>query len=169
MPIVNFRPHRSILETERPDAILADPTILVPGKTTSLLDGEWLELDSADGYPKYKRGTAAQEGTTFLTGPFWGEQGRTDIQFARKLPIIISGNLEASTRICDKTGLTVSGTPLVVKDVTVDARTCRGLAKATGNGQHTIVALYVGPGQIIGDSAASAIRVWIKSPFQVTI
>lgn len=167
MPVVNFRPHSSVLDTERRDAVLNDPTILVPGRTTSLLDGEWLELDSANSYPKWKRGSG--EGATYLTGPYWGEQGRTDVQFAKKVPIIISGNLEASTRICDKTNLNATGMPLVVADVTVDARTCRGLVKASGNGQHVVVAYYVGPGQIVGDTAGNAIRVWIKSPIQITI
>jgi hypothetical protein len=167
MPVINFRPHSSVLDTERRDAVLVDPTIITPGLSTSLIDGEWLELDSADGYPKYKRGTT--ENTNPLCGPFWGEQGRTDIQFAKKVPIILSGNLEASTRICDKTGLTATGQFLVVKNVTIDGRTCRGLAAATGNGTHLVMAYYVGPGQIQGDSANSAIRVWIKSPFQITI
>ena len=164
--LVNFRPVTSVLDTERPAYPLFDPTIIKPGTTTTLLDGEWLEFDGSSGRPVVKRGTG--EGTNFLTGPYWGEVGRTDVQILGKVPIIISGNLQACTRICDTTGLTVTGTPLVVKDVTIDGRTCRGLAKATGVGQHNIFAFYVGPGDISGITTG-IIRVWIKSPIQVTI
>jgi hypothetical protein len=169
MAILNFDIKSSLLPTDRRDFPLTDPTILRPGTTSTLYDGEWLKLDAQSGKPTLVRG--ANEETSHAVYPVWYSIGATDVQAVGKVPIIyISRELEVVTRVCDTANLNATGQQLVVKDVTVDGNTKRGLAKASGNGQHTIYAYYLGPGKLYGISGSTGIiRAMINPASQITI
>lgn len=169
MALLNFDIKSSLLPTDRRDYPLSDPTILKPGTTSTLYDGEWLKLSAHSGKPVLLRG--ANEETVQSVFPVWYSIGQTDVQAAGKVPIIyLSRELEVVTRVCDTTNLNATGQSLVVKDVTVDGQTKRGLALASGNGQHMVFAYYIGPGKLHGVTGTTGvIRAMVKPAFQITI
>lgn len=111
-----------VMSVIRRDFYLTDPTLLNPNNANPVIDGEWLELDSAY---KVLRGT----GNSALNAwQLFAERGRYDTQAIGKSTLLFIGGYEAETTVVDATGLVV-GNQLVVADVTVSALTRRGLKK----------------------------------------
>lgn len=117
----------------RRDFLLADNTILNPllaGSPGPLLDGEWLELDTAS--YKLKRGSFGTNGNPAVY-PVFVERGRYDTQAVGKVTVLMLGEFEAESKIVANPSALTVGDHLKVGDVTVDGVTGkRGLVKATG-------------------------------------
>ncbi len=111
----------------RRDFPLAVPAILNPLDAAALVEGEWLELDSANTY-LLKRGTGA--GTSGAVFPVHTERGRYDTQSIQKVNVIFAGQYEAETMIHDAGSANI-GDPLMVDSVTIGGVSRRGLKVAT--------------------------------------
>lgn len=132
------------------DYELVDPTIIDPLSTSALLPGEWLKLQLVGTDDKAARGSGIE--TSRSIGPWFADfRGRTDVQAAKRVPLLMFYDFEALTSICDTTGLSTAGLPLMVNDVTVDGMTAkRGLVIAT-TGTRIIPAIYLSPGERTGE------------------
>lgn len=112
----------------RRDFYVADSTLLDPslaGNPGPLLDGEWLQLDN-----NYKLVRGSGVGTAAVY-PLHTERGRYDTQSIGKVNVLMLGEFEAETTICDVTSVAV-GDALKVGDVTIGGVTGkRGLVRAT--------------------------------------
>lgn len=102
------------------DFYLTDPTLLNPNNANPLIDGEWLELDSAY---KILRGTGNSANQAYQ---LFAERGRYDTQAIGKGPVLFGGTYEAETSVTTVTSLAV-GKQLVIANVTVGGLTKRGL------------------------------------------
>lgn len=125
---INFKLVSEFQTLHRRSFGLTDPDILKPipgGVKVSLVDGEFLELDSSY---QMIRGAA----TPALVPSFaWAaEQGRYETQALGKGPVLYLGMYEADTLIMDSTGITL-GEALEVTTVTVGGIARRGLAQYT--------------------------------------
>lgn len=107
----------------RRDFQLASETLLQPLSSNPLIDGEYLQLDTA-----YKLARGTGEGASALVFPVHTERGRYDTQALGKISVIFSGQYEAETTVCDVTSLAL-GDMLTIQDVTVGGLTRRGLKK----------------------------------------
>lgn len=133
------------------DYELVDPTILDPTSTSVLLPGEWLKVVTSGGDLKAQRGTGTE--TVRAVGPWFADsKGRTDVQSVKKAPLLMWGEFEGFTYICNTTALTTVGQPLSVADVTVDGLAGkRGLINAPSGAATLVVAKYMGPGDKTGE------------------
>lgn len=117
----------------RRDFLLADNTILNPllaGAPGPLLDGEWLELDSAS--YKLKRGSTGTNGIPAVY-PVFVERGRYDTQAIGKVTVLMLGEFEAESKIVASPSTLSVGDHLKIGDVTVGGvANKRGLVQATG-------------------------------------
>jgi len=125
MAVQNFRLVSEFQTIHRRPFELADPTILKPTATNPLLDGEFLELDTA-----YKMLRGAANPSAVPTFSYFAERGRYEVQAIQKGPFLYLGPYEADTLIMDATGLSV-GSKLEVGNVTVGGLTKRGLKLLT--------------------------------------
>jgi hypothetical protein len=119
---VNFKLVSDFQTILRRPFSVATPAILNPMDAQPLLDGEFLELDTA-----YKM--ARGSGTPALVPSFayFAERGRYEVQAIQKGPFLYLGPYEADTLIMDSTSLTV-GAALEASTVTVGTSTwLRGL------------------------------------------
>ena len=152
---VNFELITDLQQITRRDFPVADVTLLNPLNANPLLDGEWLSIST-----NYSLERGTDDGTVgeILTTsyPLFAERGRYDTQAIGKSPILFLGMYEAQTRIVDATGLSV-GDRLVVKDVTIDTLTRKGLAEAgtSAGNDHMIVGHVT---RIIGAGASLRVR-----------
>ena len=105
---------------------LVDPTILNPTVTNPLIDGEWLELDTA--VYQMKRGSANP--AIVPSFAYFAEQGRYEVQAIKKGPVLYMGWFEADTTVMLSTGIVV-GSPLEVADVDIGGVNKRGLVLRT--------------------------------------
>jgi len=109
---------------------LADPTILNPNSATPLVEGEFLELNSA-----YKMARGSGDG--LVPGfAYFAEQGRYEVQTISKGPFLYGNFYEADTMIMDpalEATITYAGQPLMVNDVTIGAIARRGLTALPGS------------------------------------
>ena len=100
----NFRPVADIIPTVRRDFVPAVPSLVDPNNSISLIDGEWLTLDSTGKAVRACNIAAAgnSAGTT-MSWPLWAENGRYDIQAMaeKKIPLIWLNDWECETRIFD--------------------------------------------------------------------
>jgi hypothetical protein len=123
-----------VLKVDRRDFYVADPTLLNPVAANPLIDGEWLEIDTAY---KAVRGSGNGAGASFQ---LFAERGRYDTQAIGKVPLLYIGGYEAETTVADLTGVTV-GMSLIVGDVTVGGLTRRGLKRLpAGAGTYSVIA-----------------------------
>jgi hypothetical protein len=111
---------------------LAVPALLNPNNANPLIEGEFLQLDTAY---KMARGTGVSAVPSFA---YFAEQGRYETQAIGKGPFLYLGAYEADTKVMDATGLSV-GDPLTVGDVTVATLTRRGLLAVATPGTDFVV------------------------------
>lgn len=98
---------------------LVDPSIINPTDVDALVQGEWLEIDSAS--YKMKRGSGDAECPSF---PFFQAQGSYDIQALGKVPVILVGPYEAETKVMVSTDIDVND-PLMVTTITYGGSAAR--------------------------------------------
>lgn len=125
MAVQNFKLVSEFQTIHRRPFELTDPTILVPTATNPLLDGEFLELDTAY---KMLRGSATPSAVP--TFAYFAERGRYEVQAIQKGPFLFLGAYEADTLIMNSAGLSV-GSKLEVSNVTIGGQVKRGLVLAT--------------------------------------
>jgi hypothetical protein len=141
----------------RRDFTLTDTTLLNPVAANPLVDGEWLEMDSASYTVKRGTGEAASN-----SWPVFSLRGQYDTQAIGKACLLYAGAFEAETSIVNTTSIVV-GSFLVVADVTIGGLTKRGLKLAAGAGQHMVVGVCTKlPG-------GGKIRFLHRGIFQITI
>lgn len=154
---VNFEPVTDVLKTQRRDFVLADKTLADPLNAVSLVDGEWMTLNSS-----YQLVRAAAIGTLATAGaggraavksfPLWAERGRYDVraQAQTKMPLIFRGDFEFDTRIFDAAAAAGSGAaittvmqPLKVGTIAIGSRNYCGLVGHGGAADTDPVVGYV--------------------------
>jgi hypothetical protein len=116
---------------------LAVPTILDPTNVRPLVEGEFLQLDTA--YKMARGGDNAGNLTDEALVPsfcYFAEQGRYETQAIGKGPMLYLGGYEADTKIMDATGLGI-GDALTVYDLDLGGIIRRGL------GQQTLATAFV--------------------------
>lgn len=144
----NFSPVTSILEVNRRDFPLADPTLANPMNSIALVDGEWVTINTSYQIVRATSDVAAPvpNAASVRSFPVWAERGRTDVQAmsARKVPILWGGFYEIDTRIFDAAAVVHSGAamtfimqPLKVATVTFSSRSFTGLVGHGGVGSDT--------------------------------
>lgn len=152
---VNFELMTDLQQVTRRDFPIVPVNLLNPLDANPLIDGEWLSLDSSY---SLERGTDDGTVSEILvpSWPLFAERGRYDTQAIGKSPVLYLGMYEAQTRVVDSTSLGV-GDRLIVKDITIDTLTRKGLAKAgtTGGHDHMIVGHVT---RIIGAGASLRVR-----------
>lgn len=146
-----------VLPVNRRDFTLTDATILNPNATNPLVDGEWLEMNAS----AYTVGRGSGEATK-IAWPVFSLRGQYDTQAISKTTLLFFGGFEAETLIVNTAGLAV-GSFLVVTDVTVGGLTKRGLALASGAGQHLV------EGIVTRLPGGGKVRFLHTGPFQITI
>jgi len=104
----------------RRDFYLADKTLANPNATNPLIDGEFVNLDTAY---KLVRGADGTIGFAVFM-----ERGRFDVQALGKTTVLFLGGYEADTRVFTSAGLTLGGKLQLSASVTVDGKTKSGLA-----------------------------------------
>jgi len=96
---------------------MATPAILNPDNVRPLIEGEWLQLDTA--YKMDRGGDNAGDMTDEATVPsfaYFAERGRYETQALGKGPILYMTMYEAETKVMDSTGLAI-GDQLAVFDL----------------------------------------------------
>lgn len=120
MPVTNFEMVTEVQGLLRRDFPMADKTLLNPNNANPLIDGEFLNLDSAY---SLIRGADGSFGFAHFM-----ERGRFDTQAIGKTMVLFGGTYEANTRVFTAAGLTLGGKLQISASVTVDALTRSGLA-----------------------------------------
>lgn len=117
---VNFELVTEVQALLRRDFSVADPTLVNPNNANPLMDGEFMNLDSA-----YKLIRAASLSMGFA---LFVERGRMDVQAIRKATVLFGGTYEADTRVFTTAGITAVGQKVEISAaVTVDTLTKSGL------------------------------------------
>lgn len=109
---------------------LADPGILKPDNAAPLVEGEFLQLDTA-----YKMARGSADGVVPAFA-YFAEQGRYETQAIGKGPFLYGNFYEADTMIMDaalEATITTVGQPLMVNDTTIGAIVRRGLTALPGS------------------------------------
>lgn len=148
---VNFEPVRDVLPITRGDFYLADKTLSDPGNSLTLVDGEWMIVNS-----DYKLARAADVGSAgnlaaARSYPLWMERGRYDMQASGKAVILWQHGWEFDTRIFDAAAVVGGGAaaitavdqPVKVASITIGTRVYCGLVGHGGSGDSSIVVGYV--------------------------
>jgi len=104
----------------RRDFAMADKTLLNPNNANPLIDGEFVELNSA--YQLVRAGNGKSAFAVFA------ERGRFDVQSLGKVPVLFANTYEADTRVFTSAGLILGGNLQTSNAVTVDSQTKSGLA-----------------------------------------
>ena len=117
---VNFELVTEVQGLLRRDFPVADRTLVNPNNANPLMDGEYMNIDSA-----YKLIRGADG--TFGMGLFV-ERGRMDVQAIGKVTVLMGGAYEANTRVFTASGLTLGGKLQISASVSVDTLTKSGLA-----------------------------------------
>ena len=110
------------------DESLTDESLFDPNDTNPLLMGEWLEYTSGSKDKKMARTTTG----TIIPFAVYGEKGRTDMQAAKKAPILFMGPYSAESLIIDPAGAWGLGCKLMAASVTYDGKTRAGLKVHAG-------------------------------------
>lgn len=141
---VNFEPVSNMMQVQTRDFQLADGQLVNPLNSLVLIDGEWMNFDSAGKLVRAADVTAA-EGTaaSAISYPLWAEQGRTDIQAQgnRKAPLLWGGWWEFDTRVFKTTGvgaltdITAVGQAVTVGVIVIGSRKYVGIAGHDGGPQ----------------------------------
>ena len=104
---------------------LATPAILNPNNAQPLIEGEFLQLNTA-----YKMARGSADGL-LPAFAYFAERGRYETQAIGKGPFLYMGAYEADTKVMDTTleaTITAVGQPLMVNDVTIGGIVHRGLS-----------------------------------------
>lgn len=136
---VNFEPVSDILPVWRKDLALASPSLASPGNSDSLIDGEWLTLDS--NYKWIRASTLGSVGNQATLRSFlcFLEQGRSDRMGMadKKTTALFRGEYEGDTRVYDAAStacgaaITTVLQPLAVATITIGSRNFTGLVGTT--------------------------------------
>lgn len=133
---VNFDIESDLTLVVRRDLALADPTLLLPSNANLLLDGEWVNQDSAGKFVRAAAIGAAGNAATKLSFPVWMEPGAAGnlARAERAVTYIAGGYYEGVTKLFDASAAVGSGAaitafqqPLKVASVTVNGRVVVGL------------------------------------------
>lgn len=142
MAAPNFELITELQTCIRRDFPLGDSTLLNPLNANPLLEGEWLELNASYQLVRGAPGGGTNEGLNAAVFPVHTERGRYDTQSIGKANVIFLGMYEAETLVTAAAatiaGYTI-GDALTVQDVTYQALTRRGLLKAAGTDERTVV------------------------------
>lgn len=135
----NFRLISEFQTIHRRSFEMADTDILKPvppAPKVPLVDGEWLQLDTAY---KMARGAGQAAVPSFA---YFAEQGRYETQAIGKGPILYMGAYEADTLIMDPaqgTAIATVGQPLIVDEITLGGLARRGLVGVVTPGTDLVV------------------------------
>lgn len=117
--MTNFELVTEVQTLLRRDFAMADKTLLNPNNANPLIDGEFVELNSA--YQLVRAGNGKNAFVVFA------ERGRYDVQSLGKVPVLFGNTYEADTRVFTSAGLTLGGNLQTSNAVTVDGQTKSGL------------------------------------------
>jgi hypothetical protein len=117
--MVNFELVTELQFLLRRDFPVADRNLISPNNANPLMDGEFLNLNTA--YQLVRAGNGEVGWAMFV------EKGRFDVQAVGKVTILFAGTYEADTRVMDATGMTLGGDLGISAAVTVDTLTKSGL------------------------------------------
>jgi len=118
--VVNFTLVSDLQLLQRRDFPLYDKTLADPNGTNPLIDGEFMNLNSAY---QLIRGADGSVGWTVFA-----ERGRFDVQALKKTTVLFGNTYEADTRVFTTTNLTLLGKLQISQSVDVDGKTKSGLA-----------------------------------------
>lgn len=113
---INFEPVTDILPVQRRDFPLADKTLANPLNSVTLVDGEWMILNTS--YQILRAADITTLGTSGSSGrasvksfPLFAERGRYDVRAMAdvKMPVLFRGDYEFDTRIFDASANVNSG------------------------------------------------------------
>jgi len=124
---INFKLVSEFQTIHRRPFELAAPAILNPNDVRPLVEGEFLQLDTA--YKMARGGNNAGNLTDEATVPsyaYFAERGRYDTQAIQKGPFLYLGGYEADTLIMDSTSMVV-GSAVSVFDLDIGGVIRRGL------------------------------------------
>lgn len=114
-----------------PDFEVNDPNYVVPGHADAIIMGEFVEINAS-----YKLIPGAG---TALQYAVWAEEGRSDVQAIRQLPIIQIGGYIADTLIFNTGAAPALGAKLEVDNsLTYGGRTVSGLQTHAGGAKQVI-------------------------------
>jgi len=122
--MVNFELVTEVQSLLRRDFPMADKSLLNPNNANPLIDGEFVEVNSA--YQLVRAGNQKNAWAVFA------ERGRYDVQSIGKVPVLFAGSYEADTRVFTAAGLTLGGNLQTSNAVTVDGQTKSGLLIHSG-------------------------------------
>lgn len=117
---VNFELVTEVQGLLRRDFPVADRTLVNPNNANPLMDGEFMNLDSAY---RLIRGVNSSFGMALFV-----ERGRMDVQAIGKVTVLMGNTYEADTRVFTTTSLTLGCKLQISASVTVDSLTKSGLA-----------------------------------------
>ena len=120
MSTVNFELVTELQHLLRRDFTVANKDLVKPSNANPLMDGEFLNLDTA--YKVVRAGTGEHGWALFV------EKGRFDVQAVGRVTILFCGHYEADTRVFKSSGLTLGGQLQLDAACTVDTLTKTGLA-----------------------------------------
>jgi hypothetical protein len=149
---VNFEPVTTVMDFQRRDFPLADPTLAQPLNAVALVDGEWLTLNTSYQLIRATAIATANDPAVVLSFPYWAERGRYDVQAiaGTKGPIIWLGDYEFDTRVFDAGAAVASGAaitfplqPLKVATITIGLRKYSGLVGHGGAADTSPIRGYV--------------------------
>ena len=125
----NFTPNSDVTSLWVKQYTLADPTLLNPTNSLTLVDGEWMSINAAGLAVRASSVAGAGNLATTISFPMWAETGRYDTQAlsSKGVPLVFLNQSEWDTRIFDAasvTGgaaITTSLQPLVVCSLTINS------------------------------------------------
>lgn len=131
MSNVNFELVTEVQGLLRRDFPVADRNLVNPNNANPLMDGEFMNLDSAY---RLVRGANGSFGM-----PLFVERGRMDVQAIGKVTVLMGGAYEADTRVFTAAGLALGGRLMISAAVTVDTLTKSGLVVHSASATDEIV------------------------------
>jgi hypothetical protein len=117
--MLNFELTTELQLVHRRDFAVANNAQINPTNANPIIDGEFMEIDSA-----YKLIRAGNGKAAFAV---FAERGRYDVQAIKKLTVLFGNSYEADTRVFTSAGLVLGGNLQTSNAVTVDAQTKSGL------------------------------------------
>lgn len=133
---INFEPVSDMQLVTKRSIQVADVTLLTPGTTTTLTDGEWVTFNSSGQLVRASVIGSVGNISGLVSFPVWSEVGRTDTRAKGEpmLPILFRGDWEFDSRVYDATAALGSGAaittmlqPLKVATITIGPRNYTGL------------------------------------------
>jgi hypothetical protein len=145
---INFTPVTSILDVNRRDLPIADPTLVNPLNSIVLCDGEWVTINTSYQLVRATSDVAAPAGgyAAVRSFPVFVERGRYDVQSMsqHKVTFLFGGFYEFDTRIFDAAATVHAGVaitfimqPVKVATVSFSGRAYSGLVGHGGVGSDT--------------------------------